>query len=387
VIALALNAGSSTLKACLYEIEPSASLAAPVPPSWRRQLAWNPRNAGEDAAMRLVSELWEGRGPPLAAPNEIDVVGHRVVHGGTRFRAPTVVTSEVKQQIDALATLAPLHNHAALRAIEAIERSVPPGTPQIAVFDTAFHADLPPGAYTYAGPYEWLGDGLRRFGFHGINHHYVARRAAHLLGRDLESIRVLSCHLGSGGSLAAVSCGRSVDTTMGFTPLDGLAMATRSGSIDPGLLLHLLRSHRASADDLHEVLNQHSGLAGLSGTSGDMREVIAARERGEERAVLAFDVYIHRLRRCIGAMLPSLGGLDAIVFTGGVGENSPSVRREALAPFGFLGVELDDALNQRRDDDADISTADARVRTLVIAAREEWAIACSAAGLLTGIPA
>ena len=330
--ALALNAGSSTLKACLYRLFPGVPLATPPTPIWRRQLDWRPGTADDGAAARLLRGLWEGPEAPLPGPEEIDVVGHRVVHGGTRFVSATAISDEVKQQIAALAALAPLHNLAALSAIAAAERSLVPGTPQVAVFDTAFHASLPAPAYTYAGPQEWLDAGLRRFGFHGINHEYVAHRAAHILGRSTDGLRMITCHLGSGASLAAVRDGRSVDTTMGFTPLDGLAMSTRSGSVDPGLLLHLLRSGGTSADELHEVLNRGSGLAGLSGTSGDMREVLAAREQGDTRAQLAFDVYVHRLCRCIGAMLPSLGGLDAIAFTGGVGERSSAVRQHALEP-------------------------------------------------------
>jgi acetate kinase len=381
---LALNAGSSTLKACLYNLDPATSLASPPSPRWRGQLDWDPNAADDGAAARLLSGLWEGPMATLEGPGDIDVVGHRVVHGGTDYRSATAVTAEVKQRIAELAALAPLHNLAALSAIGAAERVLPPGTPQVAVFDTAFHANLPPAAYTYAGPREWLDAGLRRFGFHGINHEYVAHRAAHVLDREIDGLRLLSCHLGSGGSLAAVCNGRSVDTTMGFTPLDGLAMATRSGSVDPGLLLHLLRSSDTSPDDLHDLLNQRSGLAGLSGTTGDMRDVIAACEQGDPGARLAFDVYVHRLRRLIGAMLPSLGGLDAIAFTGGVGENSPRVRREALAPFRFLGVDLDGAANATSAADGDIASPASRVRVLVIPAREEWAIARSTADLLAG---
>jgi acetate kinase len=229
--------------------------------------------------------------------------------------------------------------------------------PQVAVFDTAFHADLPAAAYAYAGPHEWLGAGLRRFGFHGINHEYVAEQAASMLGRDLADLRLITCHLGSGCSLAAVAGGRSVDTTMGFTPMEGLVMATRSGSVDPGLLLHLLRAG-ADADSLDDLLNKRSGLAGLAGGSGDMRELLDARRQGDARACLAFDVYVHRLRREIGAMLGALGGADAVVFTGGVGENAAVVRTEAMAPFAFLGA-----------------------RVLVVPAGEERAIAHSAARL------
>jgi acetate kinase len=331
--ALALNAGSSTLKAALYELDPAALV-------WEAQV-------GTDDAERLLAEL----------PAGVDVVGHRVVHGGDRHRVPTLVTPELREQIAKLSVAAPLHNAAALRGIDAVDRLLGADMPQVAVFDTAFHADLPAAAYAYAGPYEWLGAGLRRFGFHGINHEHVAEQAASMLGRDLAGLRLITCHLGSGCSLAAVAGGRSVDTTMGFTPMEGLVMATRSGSVDPGLLLHLLRAG-ADVGSLDDLLNKRSGLAGLGGGSGDMRELLDRRERGDARACLAFDVYVHRLRREIGAMLGALGGLDAVVFTGGVGENAAVVRTEAMAPFAFLGAQV-----------------------LVVPAGEEWAIAHSAARL------
>jgi len=374
VRALALNAGSSSLKASVYELEPARPLAAPPEPVWRVQVDARPGEPAGRAARRVLEQL----------PGPVDVVGHRVVHGGERYREPTAISDDVKEQIAMLSVSAPLHNAAALDGVEAAERVLGPGLPQVAVFDTAFHAALPPAAYAYAGPHEWLDEGLRRFGFHGINHEYVAHRAARLLGRDLAELRLISCHLGSGCSLAAVRGGRSVDTTMGFTPMEGLPMATRSGSVDPGLLLHLLRSSGASPDALDELLNRRSGLAGLAGGAGDLREVLAARERGEPRARLAFDVYIHRLRRGIGAMLPALGGLDAVVFTGGVGEHAPAVRAAALEPFAFLGVEVDAGRNAASRPDADVASAGSEVSVLVVAAREAWAIARASAGVVAG---
>jgi len=373
VRALALNAGSSSLKASVYELEPARPLAAPPEPVWRMQVDAAPGEPAGAAARRVLEQL----------PGAVDVVGHRVVHGGERYREPTAISDDVKEQIATLSVSAPLHNAAALDGVEAAERVLGPGLTQVAVFDTAFHAALPPAAYAYAGPHEWLDEGLRRFGFHGINHEYVAHRAARLLGRDLAELRLISCHLGSGCSLAAVRGGRSVDTTMGFTPMEGLPMATRSGSVDPGLLLHLLRSSGASPDALDELLNRRSGLAGLAGGAGDLREVLAARERGEPRARLAFDVYVHRLRRGIGAMLPALGGLDAIVFTGGVGEHAPLVRAAALEPFAFLGAELDAGRNAASRPDANVASARSKVAVLVVAAREAWAIARASARVVT----
>ena len=366
--ALALNAGSSTLKAALYELEPAARLADPGAPRWRADVEWDPTD-GEVAAQELLGRV----------PGDVDVIGHRIVHGGQRFRRPERITPGAKEAIGALAAWAPLHNAAALRGIEAAERFAGAATPQVAVFDTAFHVDLPRGASTFAGPREWLERGLRRFGFHGISHEYAAHRAARLLGRPLAALRLITCHLGSGCSLAAVRNGRSADTTMGFTPLDGLVMGTRPGTLDPGLILHLLRQPGASVETLDALLNHRSGLRGLSGGSGDLREVLEARADGDAAAELAFEVYVHRLRSHIGAMLGALGGLDAIVFTAGVGENSAAVREAALAPFGFLGVGLDPERNAQAQPDADVAASGSAVRVLVVRAREEWAIARAAA--------
>jgi acetate kinase len=285
----------------------------------------------------------------------------------------------VLRGIEEMIDLAPLHNPNNLRGIQATRVALGPGIPQVAVFDTAFHADLPPSAHTFAGPREWLERGLRRFGFHGISHEYAAHRAARVLRRPLAELRLITCHLGSGCSIAAVRNGRSVDTTMGFTPLDGLVMGTRCGALDPGLILHLLREPGASVDALERLLNHRSGLRGLSGGSGDLRDVLDARADGDAAAELAFEVYVHRLRSHIGAMLGALGGLDAIVFTAGVGENSAAVREAALAPFEFLGVRLDPQRNAQPQRDADVAAPGSAVRVLVVRAREEWAIARAAA--------
>jgi acetate kinase len=368
--ALALNAGSSSLKAALYEVAPGAELAEPAGAVWSGEGDWDPGD-GAAAARELLGGL---RG-------EVAVAGHRIVHGGERFRAPVLATAEVRDEVRSLASSAPLHNAAGLEGIAVAEALLGPAVPQVAVFDTAFHAALAPAAHAYAGPSSWLARGLRRFGFHGINHEYAAQRAARLLGRPLEELRLITCHLGSGCSLAAIRGGRSVDTTMGFTPLEGVVMGTRSGSIDPGLLLHLLREDGTSPDELGTLLNHESGLRGLSGHSGDLREVLAARDRGDEAAALAVDVYVHRLRFHLGAMLGALGGLDAVVFTAGVGEHAAEIRAAALEPFAFLGVELDAARNRDARADRDVAAAGSRVRVPVIRAREEWAIARAAAGL------
>ena len=261
-----------------------------------------------------------------------------------------------------------------LEGIEALEKILP-NVPQVAVFDTAFHAQLPPAAFVYPGPYEWLENGIRRYGFHGISHQYCARRAAQLLNRDLTHLRLISCHLGNGCSLAAIRGGVSVDTTMGFTPLDGLMMGSRSGAIDPGIIIHLLKGGDLTSEKLDNILNRNSGLKGISGLSSDMRQIGDAIAQGNERAQLALDIYIHRLRAGIGAMLASLGGLDALIFTAGVGENSPVVRAAACEAFGFIGLKLDGEKNQHSPVDEDIAAVDSGARVLVIHTQENWEIA------------
>ena len=273
-------------------------------------------------------------------PAEIDVVGHRVVHGGPKYAEPVLLTPEVKSGIAAVSAFAPLHNRAELEGVEIIERLLGP-VPQVAVFDTGFHRRMSPAAAVYPGPYQWFESGIRRYGFHGINHQYCAARAAHLLGRDLHSLRLVTCHLGNGCSLAAIQEGRSIDTTMGFTPLEGLMMGTRSGSVDPGILTYLMREGRLHAKEIDDVLNKESGLLGISGISGDMREILASVKRSHSRAKLAFDIYVHRLRAGIGAMIAVLGGIDVLVFSAGVGENSVEVRDAACEQLAFLGLKLE----------------------------------------------
>ena len=288
----------------------------------------------------------------------------------------TLLTPEVETVIEDLVSLAPAHNPAALAGIR-VAHELFGSAPQVAVFDTAFHATLPGAAAIYPGPYRWAEEGIRRYGFHGVSHAYAAGRAAQILDRPLASLKLITCHLGNGCSLAAVQGGKSVDTTMGFTPLEGLMMGTRSGTLDPGLLLYLLREKGYTAGELNRVLNSESGLKGLSGVSGDLREVSAAAAAGNPRAALALSVYVHRIRFYVGAMLASLGGLDALVFTGGVGEHSAFIRREVCAAFAFLGVRLDESKNEASPVDMDVAAADAPVRVLVVHAQENWAIAQS----------
>ncbi len=305
---------------------------------------------------------------------DIDAVGHRVVHGGPRYSTSVLIDARVAAYLRKISDLAPLHMPAALSGIVAI-RKLMPRVPAVACFDTSFHSNMPASAATYAVPAVWRERfGIRRYGFHGFSHAYSARRTSELLARPQLDLRVVTCHLGSGASLAAVDRGRSVDTTMGFTPLEGLVMATRSGTVDPGMMLWLQRHEGMTERKLTDALDGRSGLLGLAGTK-DMREVIERMSANDERAQLAFDVYIHRLRACIASMAAAMGGVDAIVFTGGVGENSAQVRSAAAAGLGFLGVEIDARLNAGRKGDVDISTKTAATRTLVVRAREDVEVA------------
>ncbi len=317
--------------------------------------------------------------------DDIEAVGHRVVHGGPRYPASLRIDPEVERYLATITDLAPLHLPAALAGITAV-RGLLPGVPAVACFDTAFHSKMPAAAATYAIPLEWRQRyGIRRYGFHGFSHAYSARFAAQLLGRPEADVRVVTCHLGAGASLAAVWGGRSVDTTMGFTPLEGLVMATRSGSIDPGLLLWLQRHAGMTEPELTEALDQRSGLLALAGT-GDMRDVLTLASAGDANASLAFDVYMHRLRALIASMTAAMGGIDALVFTGGVGENAPSVRAAAVAGLRFLGLEIDPALNAKPTRDADVSAAGASVRTLVIHAHEDVEVARDVRHVLATAP-
>ena len=304
----------------------------------------------------------------------VDAAGHRVVHGGSRYPASVRIDAEVVRYLVTITDLAPLHLPAELAGIAAA-REVMPRVPAVACFDTAFHARMPASAYTYAIPREWRERyGIRRYGFHGFSHAYASRRAAEMLNRALKDLRIVTCHLGAGASLAAVRGGRSVDTTMGFTPLEGLVMATRSGTVDPGLMLYMQRHAGVSEPELNEALDRGGGLLALGGTP-DMREIIERIAAGDDDAELAFDVYVHRLRGLIAAMAASMGGLDVLVFTGGVGENAAPVRAATADGLRFLGVEIGPTLNSSLGPDNDISTPGARVATLVIKAREAVEVA------------
>jgi acetate kinase len=383
---LVLNGGSSSFKSSLFEVTgvdgdaPNALWEARVdwehrPGFAEMQITADGKTSNHSVAVKAPLDSLEPLMAMVPHRDEIHVAGHRVVHGGRAFRESTRITPQVRAGIAQMASFAPEHNRLELEAIECMERILGPAAVQVAVFDTAFHASLPPPAYVYPGPYEWVGKGIRRYGFHGISHQYTSRRAAAVLGRDLGALRMITCHLGNGCSLAAIRGGVSIDTTMGFTPLEGLMMGTRSGTIDPGIIIHLVRHRGYKAEQLDRVLNKESGLRGVSGISGDMRTVMAAMAHGDARAQVAFDVYVHRLCSEIGAMLASLGGLDALVFTAGVGENSPELRARVADAFAFLGVKLDAAKNTQPPADADIAAPDSTVRVLVVHTQEEWEIA------------
>jgi acetate kinase len=390
---LVLNSGSSSQKACLYEIGETLPINAPAC-LWEGRIEWGGESAvitvknskgivqkehvnvssREQAIRHFLSTLVSGQARAIGSASDIDAVGHRVVHGGPHFEDPVVITPEVYSAIASVSAFAPLHIRAELEGIKIVE-NIRSAVPQMAVFDTGFHRQMPLSSAIYPGPYQWFESGIRRYGFHGINHQYCAERAAQMLDKDKNSLKVVTCHLGNGCSVAAIQGGCSLDTTMGFTPLDGLMMGTRSGSVDPGILTFLMRQGRLDAQEIDNVLNHESGLVGISGLSSDMRDILAAINQGHKRAKLAFDIYVHRLQAAIGGMAAVLGGMDALVFTAGVGENSPEVRTAACSTLGFLGLKLDSNKNARPSLDQDISTADSNVRVLVIRAEEDWAIA------------
>jgi acetate kinase len=371
---LVINGGSSSFKCRLDDLSEGPLRVAPPKPIWTARVDWDQRSSVADVLEPVLKSV----------PGSVNVVGHRIVHGGPVYRESTPLTPEVRAAIAKEIEFAPAHNRFELEAVLAAEHFFGSGVLQIAVFDTGFHSTLAPDAYVYPGPHAWLEQGIRRYGFHGINHQYASRRAAELLGANSASLKLIVCHLGNGASLAAVRGGKSMDTTMGFTPLEGLLMGTLCGSIDPGILVYLIRHCGSSAEDLDDILNRKSGLLGVSGVSSDMREIESAIDAGNQRAQLAFDVYTHRLVRELGGMLAVLGGVDAIIFTGGVGENSARLRERVCGNLGFLGLKLDVAKNAQSRPDEDVAASDSRVRVLVIRAQEEWEIACECQRLAVG---
>jgi acetate kinase len=388
---LVLNAGSSSQKSSLYRLGTELP-PQPLEPLWLGNIDWIASDLGRltvksngvqeqtelgnrDRALEtMLNTLVQGETKVLDRLEQIDLVGHRVVHGGEKYFQPTIITAEVQNAIADLIPLAPNHNPAHLEGIEAIAKILPKVT-QIAVFDTAFHSQIPEPAKVYPLPYEWYERGIQRYGFHGISHQYCATKTAQILAQSLDSLKIITCHLGNGCSLAAIANGICIDTTMGFSPLEGLMMGTRCGSIDPQILLYLMREDGLTEGELNQLLTKESGLLGVSGISADMRAILAASAEGQARAQLAFDIYIHRLRSSIGAMIASLGGLDVLVFTAGVGENTAKLREETCEQFAFLSLYLDTDKNNAHPVNEDIATSDSQVRVLVIHTEEDWAIA------------
>ncbi|MDY0165524.1 MAG: acetate kinase [Thermoguttaceae bacterium] len=394
---LVVNAGSSSVKFALFQfdtLEPEArglldlaagqgraalTLSPAEGDDVRRELDVPNYHAAVVAALRVLDEvgLTSGERP-------VRVVGHRLIHGGETIRRPVRIDSEVKRLIRQYTHLAPLHIPAGLEAIAATEEAFP-DTPQVGLFDTAFFARIPPAAYLYPVPYEWYEQwGIRRYGFHGTSHAYCTERSAEMLGRPAEELRLIICHLGQGSSAAAVDRGVAVTNTMGFTPLEGFMMGTRSGTVDPGILLYVMREKGVSVGQLDEALHKRSGLLGISGLSADFREVETAAAAGHPRARLALDMYAYRVKTMIGALAAVLGGLDALVFTGGIGENSHWLRGEVCTGLGCLGVMLAPSRNTQCRPDADLATPDSPARVLAIHTREDYIIAREAKRLATG---
>ena len=381
---LVCNAGSSSLKFSLFDSEEELLLAEggidwttkPTRLVFHRTGQQEIREELKlekhaDAVVRLLDDLQSGPSAALGSLEELEAVGHRVVHGGERYTSAVRITPEAKRTIDELAELAPLHNPASLDGITAVEQ-VLPNVPQVAAFDTAFHATLSEAARTYSVPQKWTREWrMRRYGFHGLSHSYCAGRAAEMIGR--RDLRLIIAHLGNGASVSAVRDGKCVDTSMGFTPLEGLVMGTRSGTVDPGMLIYVLRHKGLDANALDQTLNYESGLLGLSGISSDMRQILSELPHNPN-AQLAVDVYVHRIRQTIGAMAATLDGVDALVFTAGVGERAVEIRKRVCENLNYLGLELDRRANETCKPDADIATRASTARILVIATREDLTI-------------
>ena len=326
-----------------------------------------------EAILKLLTDPKEGC---IANFDEIGAVGHRLVHGGEKFNKSVLIDNDVKDMVRECYDLAPLHNPANMTGVEAIDELMP-NVPQVGVFDTAFHQTMPAKSYMYALPYKFYKeDGVRRYGFHGTSHRYVSARVCEILGVDIKDQKIITCHIGNGGSITAVDGGKRVDTSMGLTPTEGLMMGTRVGDVDPGVLTYLMLKHKFTADDIQKIINKESGVLGVSGVSSDMREIEAAVKAGDERATLALDMYIQRIIKYIGAYAAEMGGVDIIVFTGGVGENQTGLRADVCRPLAFMGVTLDEKVNAvTRGTETVISTPDSKVKVVVVPTDEELMIA------------
>lgn len=386
---LVINAGSSSLKYQLIDTDNNFVIAKGLcerigiegsklthkPAGGNEAVFEKHMNDHADAIKMVIDALVSPDCGVIKSMDEIGAVGHRVVHGGELFADSVLIDEDVKKAIESCVELAPLHNPANIIGINACEKAMP-GVPQVAVFDTAFHQTMPKKAYMYALPYEmYEKHKIRRYGFHGTSHKYVAGRAAALLGKDLKDLKIITCHLGNGSSITAIDGGKSVDTTMGFTPLAGVCMGTRSGDIDPAVVTYIMTKENMTAKEVDNLLNKQSGVYGISGISSDFRDLCKASEEGNERAALALDMFIYGVKKYIGYYTAAMGGVDAVVFTAGIGENDIEMRKNILSGLEFLGIKVDNEKNNVRGKEADFSAEGATVKTLVIPTNEELMIA------------
>ena len=393
---LVINAGSSSLKYQLLNPETEEVLAKGLCERIGIDGKFTYKPEGKqaikdaDVAMPTHSEaikavldaLVDAENGVIASMKEIDAVGHRVVHGGEKFAKSVLLTDEVMAAIEECNPLAPLHNPANIIGIKACQ-DLMPGTPMVAVFDTAFHQTMPAVAYTYALPYEYYeNDSVRRYGFHGTSHKYVSQRAAAMLGKPIEELKLVSCHLGNGSSVTAIDGGKSVDTSMGFTPLAGLPMGTRCGDIDAGIMEYLMNKHGMDITEMLSIMNKKSGVLGISGVSSDFRDLETAASEGNTRAALAVEAFEYSVRKLIGSYAAVMGGVDAVIFTAGVGENGIGNRANIVKGLEFMGIKMDAEKNKVRGEETDVSAADATVRTLIIPTNEELMIALDTAALV-----
>lgn len=390
MLILVLNAGSSSQKSCLYDLGESVSDTS-VKPLWEADIDWKSEQEGtltvesndleqeieleeRDTALKvLLDTLIQGETKVIDSFDKIDAVGHRVVHGGAKYSQPTIIDEAVKEAIADLIPLAPSHNPANLEGIKTLEQILP-DVPQVAVFDTAFHTTIPEPAKVYPLPYKFYEKGIQRYGFHGISHEYCAQRTAEILQQPMESLKIITCHLGNGCSLAAIAEGKCIDTTMGFSPLEGLMMGTRCGSIDPQIPIYMMQEYGLDLEEVNTILNKESGLKGVSGVSNDVRRIAKAIADGNTQAQLAYDIYLYRLKKAIASLVASLNGLDALVFTAGVGENQSMLREKTCAGLSYFGLQLDSAKNENDPVDENVATGSS-VPILVIHTQEDWAIA------------
>ena len=386
---LVINAGSSSLKYQLIDIENEKLIAKGIverigiegsnlqhtPADKDKIRVETPIKNHTEAIGAVIKALTNKYHGVISDMSDIEAVGHRVVHGGEKFSESVLVTDEVEQAIMDNADLAPLHNPANLMGIKACKEMMP-NKPQVAVFDTSFHQSMPPKAYLYGIPYYYYTeDKIRRYGFHGTSHRYIAKTAAKAMGKDVKELKIISCHLGNGGSVAAIDSGKSVDTSMGMTPLEGLIMGTRCGDIDPSLIEYIMKRRSMTVEEVMNVLNKESGLFGVSQISADMRDIDDAREKGNKRAIETYELYCYKIVKYIGAYVAAMNGVDCIVFTAGVGENNPQLRSDILAQFGYLGLKCDEDKNNQKKDVYEITTDSSKVKAFTIATDEELMIA------------